>query len=111
MAHDERRSADLLDDVGHGEGFAGAGDAEQGLVAIAGADGFDEFCDGLALIALRGVFGVEAEGGHGGGDTFVMEGEDRDSRFKTHDSRFTTSGLLEGFVSHAAHGPLGGVVF
>ena len=63
MAHDERRFADLLDDVGHGEGFAGAGDAEEGLVAVAGADGFDEFGDGLALVALGGVFGVEAEGG------------------------------------------------
>jgi hypothetical protein len=46
VAHDERRAADLLDDVGHGEGLAGAGDAEQGLVAVAGADGFDEFGDG-----------------------------------------------------------------
>ena len=65
VAHDERRFADLLDDVGHGEGFAGAGNAEEGLVAVAGADGFDELGDGLALIALGGVFGVEAEGGHG----------------------------------------------
>ena len=35
-------------------------------MAVAGADGFDEFGDGLALVALGGVFGVEAEGGHGG---------------------------------------------
>ena len=37
-------------------------------MAVAGADGFDQFGDGLALVALGGVFGIEAEGGHGRAD-------------------------------------------
>ncbi len=32
VGHDQRRPLDLLDHVGHGEGLAAAGDAEQGLV-------------------------------------------------------------------------------
>ena len=43
----------LLDDLGHGEGFAGAGDTEQDLVLFAGVEAGDEFGDGAGLVALR----------------------------------------------------------
>ena len=42
----------LLDDLGHGEGLAGAGDAEQDLVFLAGVEAGDEFGDGAGLVAL-----------------------------------------------------------
>ena len=41
-----------LDDLGHGEGLARAGDAEQHLVALMGVDAGDEFGDGGGLVAL-----------------------------------------------------------
>ena len=53
VAEDERRPVDVLDDLGDGEGLAGAGDAEEDLVARAGLDAFRELADGLGLIALR----------------------------------------------------------
>ena len=53
------------DDIRDGERLAGAGDAEEGLVAIARVEGAGELLDGLRLVALRGVGGGELEG-HGG---------------------------------------------
>ena len=47
--------------LGHGEGFAGAGNAEENLVFFAGGDAVDELRDGSGLIALRGVLGDELE--------------------------------------------------
>ena len=41
-----------LDDLGHGEGLAGAGDAEQHLVALVGVDALHQFGDGGGLVAL-----------------------------------------------------------
>jgi hypothetical protein len=38
VREDERGALDLLNDGGHGEGFAGAGDAEQDLVLFAGGE-------------------------------------------------------------------------
>ena len=39
VREDEGGAVDLLDDLGHGEGLAGAGDAEQDLVLFAGVRG------------------------------------------------------------------------
>ena len=51
----------LLDDLGHGEGLAGAGDAEQDLVLVSGVEAGDELGDGAGLVALRLVVGDELE--------------------------------------------------
>ena len=48
---DERRALRLLDHLGHGEGLAGAGDAEQDLGAVVLADALDEVADGGRLVA------------------------------------------------------------
>ena len=49
--HDERGLAERLDGLGHGVGLARAGDAEQHLVAVAGAHAVHERLDGLRLVA------------------------------------------------------------
>ena len=49
---DQRRPLRRLDHLGHGEGLARAGDAEQHLVALVRADALDEFADRLGLVAL-----------------------------------------------------------
>ena len=49
--HHERRLLDLFDDLRHREGLARAGDAEQGLVPLAGLDRLGEAVDRLGLIA------------------------------------------------------------
>ena len=61
MGEDERGAIDGADDLGHGEGFAGAGDAEQDLVFVAGLEAGDEFADGTRLVALGLVLGDELE--------------------------------------------------
>ncbi len=53
MGEDESGAVEVLDHLGHGEGFAGAGDAEQDLMLLAGLDAGEEFLDGAALIATR----------------------------------------------------------
>ena len=53
---DQRRPLRRLDDLGHREGLAGAGDAEQHLVALVLADPLDELADRLRLVALGVVF-------------------------------------------------------
>ncbi len=58
---DERRALGRLDDVGHGEGLAGAGDAEQDLVVLVGAHAGDELGDGGRLVAARLVVGDDPE--------------------------------------------------
>ena len=50
---DQRRALRLLDHLGHGEGLAGAGDAEQHLGAVVLADAGDEIADGGRLVAGR----------------------------------------------------------
>ena len=58
MGHHQRRFLDLLDDGGHGEGFPGAGGAQEHLVAPAEVDAFHQFVNGLGLVAhglIRGV--------------------------------------------------------
>jgi hypothetical protein len=59
VREDEGGALDLLDNFGHGEGFAGAGDAEQDLVFVAGAEAGDELGDGAGLVALGFVGGGE----------------------------------------------------
>ncbi len=61
MREDEGGALELLDDLGHGEGFAGAGDAEEDLVFFAGVDAGDQLGDGSGLVALGFVGGRELE--------------------------------------------------
>ena len=49
MREDEGGALRLVDDAGHGEGLAGAGDAEEDLVLLAGGEAGEEFCDGAGL--------------------------------------------------------------
>ena len=51
VRQDQRRLAELGDDVGRGEGLAGAGGAQQRLAGPAVAEALDELGDGLRLIA------------------------------------------------------------
>lgn len=53
MGYDECRFLDPFDDIGHGKGFAGAGNAEEGRVFFASIYPVDEFLDGLQLVAAR----------------------------------------------------------
>ena len=55
MSEDDGRAIDLLDQLRDGEGLAGAGDAEENLVAIAVIDAANELGDGLGLVAPRFV--------------------------------------------------------
>ena len=60
--HHQRRAALARDDVGHGEGLARAGDAQQHLVALARLDAGDELLDRCGLVAGRRVIRHELEG-------------------------------------------------
>ncbi len=66
VAEDEDGAVLRGDDVGHGEGLAAAGDAEEALVLVAGAQGFEELADGLLLVAGRREVRLELEDAHGG---------------------------------------------
>ena len=57
MREDERRPIRLLDDLGHGEGLARAGDAKQHLVLLARAETFHQLLDSAGLVAARLVAG------------------------------------------------------
>ena len=59
---DQGRALGGLDDLGHGEGLARAGDAEQDLVALAGVRRGDELGDGGGLVAGGGVLALQPEG-------------------------------------------------
>ena len=61
MCKNERRAVQLFDDLRHGEGLAGASDAEQHLVLLARGDAGDEFGDGARLVSLGLVGGCELE--------------------------------------------------
>ena len=58
---DQRRALGRLDHLRHGEGLAGAGDAEQHLGAVVAADALDQLGDRLRLVALRGEVGLDDE--------------------------------------------------
>ena len=60
---DQRRPRDRPDDMRHGEGLAGAGDAEQYLVALAVFDAADKLRDRLWLVASRLEAGDDFERG------------------------------------------------
>ena len=61
VGNDQSRSVEFLDDVGHGEGFAGAGYAQQHLIVHPLPDAFGEPFDGLGLISRGLVFGMQFE--------------------------------------------------
>ena len=61
VRQNQRRPVDLLDELGHGEGLAGAGDAQQHLVLLALAQPARELLDGRSLIALRLVIAVNLQ--------------------------------------------------
>ena len=56
---DQRRALRRLDHLGHGEGFARAGDAKKNLRAVVALDAFDQFADRLGLVALRLELGLD----------------------------------------------------
>ena len=58
---DQRRALRRLDHLGHGEGLARAGDAEQDLVALAVVEALDEVGDGGRLVAGGLVVGDHAD--------------------------------------------------
>ena len=62
--HDQRRPLDLLDDPGGGRRLAGAGDAEQHDVVLAGLDPPGDLVDRGRLVAARGELGDHLERGH-----------------------------------------------
>ncbi len=57
------RALQFGDDVGHGEGLARAGDAEQHLIALVRLQPRDQFVDGLGLIAGGLEVALQAEFG------------------------------------------------
>ena len=59
----ERRALRRLDHLGHGEGLARAGDAEQHLVALMRVHLRHQLGDGLRLVAFGLELGLEAQGG------------------------------------------------
>ena len=61
VSDDERGPAHLRDHVGDGEGLARAGDAEQGLEAVAALQPVNQLADRLRLIAGRLELGAELE--------------------------------------------------
>ncbi len=68
VRHHQRGPLLLLDDVGHGEGLAGAGHAHEHLVLGAGLEPVDQGFDGLRLVpgGLEGSDELEHAGGWGG---------------------------------------------
>ena len=62
VGEDQRGALGGLDDLGHGEGLARAGDAEQHLILLAFIDALDQFGNGLGLIAGRVIVRLNAEG-------------------------------------------------
>ena len=62
VRQDQRRAAGFLDQLGHGVGFAGAGDAEQHLMFFAVQQAAEELIDGGGLIAARAVIDAQMKG-------------------------------------------------
>jgi hypothetical protein len=63
MGDDQGGEAVPGDDVGHGEGFARAGDAFENLEAVPGGQAATERDDGLGLIARGHIGGIKFEKG------------------------------------------------
>ena len=62
----QRGALHLLDDLGHGVGLAGAGDALEHLFPQAQLHALGQLFDGLRLVARGGVFGMDFELRHRG---------------------------------------------
>ena len=62
MGDDQDGAVEARGNVGHGEGFAGAGDAHEDLVFFALVEAFDEGVDGGGLVAGGLVGGFDGEG-------------------------------------------------
>ncbi len=62
VRQDQRRAAGLLDQLGHGEGLAGAGDAQQDLMLFAVQQPAEELIDGGGLIAARAIIDAQMKG-------------------------------------------------
>lgn len=60
----QRRLLHPLDDIGHGEGLAGPGDTEQGLMLLPGQDSGRQLLNGLSLITAGGEWSFEFERRH-----------------------------------------------
>ena len=61
----QRGALHLLDDLGHGVGLAGAGDAQQHLLPQAVFDALGQLFDGLGLVAGGLIFAFYLKRGHG----------------------------------------------
>ena len=61
MGQDQRGLLDLFYDLGHGVGFARAGDAQQHLEPVAPQDALAQLLYGLGLVALGGEGGNDGE--------------------------------------------------
>ena len=61
VRQDQRGTAGFFDDLGHGEGFAGAGDSEQDLVLFTVEDAAEELIDGRRLVAARAIVDRQME--------------------------------------------------
>lgn len=57
----KRRALHRLDNLGHRERFAGAGDAQQNLIELTGLDTRDKLGDRLRLVASRFVVRGDTE--------------------------------------------------
>ena len=56
VGNDQCRLLHPLDDIGHGEGLAGTGDAQKGLALVAFLETFDKIGDCLRLVAGGFIF-------------------------------------------------------
>ena len=65
MSQNQCRTVDAGDDIGHGEGLARAGDAEERLIPIAGVEAVYQLINGLGLIAGGLIIGYQFESIHG----------------------------------------------
>jgi hypothetical protein len=62
VGQDQGWTAGLFDQLGHGVGFARAGDAEQGLMLFAVQEAAEELIDSGCLIAARAVIDAQMKG-------------------------------------------------
>jgi hypothetical protein len=65
MGNDEGGALHLLDNLGHGEGFAGPGDTQKGLVVLAPFQVLGQLLDRLGLVTRRFIVGNEFKGHFG----------------------------------------------
>ena len=61
MTHHQRRQPDLLNDIGHREGFAGAGHSQEDIVLFALSNPLQQTGDRRRLVPRRFVGGFNLE--------------------------------------------------